>query len=385
MLLVPVTGLAAINAIGRTRSEIISHLRKSQSGLQPSEDLPTNSDLGTVRGDLPELPRELDAYQTRLAQLLAYLLGQLEGPLTRARARWRPERIGVFLGTSTAGAATTEAAYAHYLKSGALPPEYDYEKQHTFGATLQVVRHLTGAEGPGWVVSTACTSSAKTVGTARRLMSTDIIDAAIVGGVDTLCAMTVRGFGSLGALAEGRCRPFSTYASGINIGEGGALALLERSGDAEVLVEGVGESSDSYHVSAPHPDGLGAELAMRRSFPPGVTKEDIDHVNAHGTGTVHNDGMESKAIRNLLGPHVPVVSTKSYTGHTLGGAGSTELALATWMMQDGFLASSLGADPVHPDYGIEVVDRLRTAKLNRVLSNSFAFGGNNITLCLRSP
>lgn len=384
-MLVPVTGLAAINALGRTRNEIVAALRDGRSGLGASEHYPVPSDVGAVKGSLPALPKPMSAHDTRLARLLTYLVGQLDAPIARARARWAADRIGIFLGTSTAGAATTETAYAEYINAGALPADYDYEKQHTFGATLDVMRTLTGARGPGWVVSTACTSSAKTVGAARRMMAAGLIDAAIVGGVDTLCAMTLRGFGSLGALAEGRCRPFSEAANGINIGEGGALVVMERKGEAEVLVEGVGESSDAYHVSAPHPDGVGAELAMRRALPPGVEGADVDHVNAHGTGTPHNDGMESKAIRAVVGADVPVLSTKSYTGHTLGGAGATELALATWMMQDGFIAPSLGLEPVHPKHGINVCSERRDARLGRVLSNSFAFGGNNISLCLRAP
>lgn len=380
------TGISALNALGSGRSEIVAALREGRSGLAPaSAPLPFETAVGAVRTPLGELTGPLGPWDTRLARMLLHLVEQLEDPLRRARERWRPERIGVFLGTSTAGAATTESAYAEFIAHGALPAGYDYEKQHTFGATLAVVRSLTGASGPGWVVSTACTSSAKTVGAAARLIDAGLIDAALVGGVDTLCAMTLRGFGSLGALAEGTCRPFSREATGINIGEGGALALVERRGDPVCLIEGVGESSDAYHVSAPHPEGVGARLAMERALPDGVDAQAVDHVNAHGTGTVHNDSMESRAIREMLGPDVPVISTKRYTGHTLGGAGATELAFATWMIDEGFIAPSLGAAPVNEDHGIHVVTRTRDVRLVRVLSNSFAFGGNNISLCLRAP
>ncbi|MBX2813217.1 MAG: beta-ketoacyl-ACP synthase [Myxococcales bacterium] len=381
----PITGISAINALGHTRTTIVDHLRSGQSGLSaPPFPLPFTTVSGNINHPLAPLPPSLKAYDTRLARMIQHLMHQLDDELQSLRSRWRPERIGVFLGTSTAGAATTELAYTHYIKQGALPKDYNYKTQHTFGAALEIIRHLTGAKGPGWVVSTACTSSAKTFGSAARMIATDIIDAAIVGGVDTLCAMTLCGFGSLGALSQTPCRPFSEKPSGINIGEGGALAVLERKGDAQILLEGVGESSDAYHISAPHPDGLGAALAMKRALPPNVSFAQIDHVNAHGTGTQHNDHMESKALHECVGDAVPVISTKGYTGHTLGGAGATELALASWMMLDNFIAASVGSAPPDPKYGISVVLETTPAQLTRVLTNSFAFGGNNICLCLRA-
>ena len=364
---------------------MVDALSQGQTGLKPPEmKLPFATMVGAVDAPLPAFTGDLQPYQTRLARLMAQLIGQVEGELARLRQRWAPERIGIFLGTSTAGAATTEVAYAEFCKTGRLPADYDFKKQHTFGAVLNVVRRLTGAAGPAWVVSTACTSSAKTVATAKRMMAAGAIDAALVGGVDTLCEMTLQGFQSLSALSNQLCRPFSDTSSGINIGEGGALVLMEREGDAQALVDGIGESSDAYHISAPHPEGLGAQLAMERAIPEGCKPSDIDHVNAHGTGTPHNDQAESKAIRNLLGAEVPVISTKGYTGHTLGGAGATEIALALIMMQEGWIAPSVGAVPVKADYGINVITERTPAKLHRVLSNSFAFGGNNIAVSLRS-
>lgn len=383
---IPITGVSAINALGRTRIEIVDALRAGRTGLAPNTiAVPFETVTGAVKEALPRLEGELSAYETRLSQILSYLVRELEPEIDRMKSRWAKERIGIFLGTSTAGAGTTEDAFAQYLKTGALPGGYDYEKQHTFGISVEVVRMLTGIEGPGWVVSTACTSSAKVAGSAARMIELGIIDAAVVGGMDTLCAMTLSGFWSLGALANTYCRPFSAESVGINIGEGGGLFLLERTGDPLALLEGVGESSDAYHVSAPHPEGLGARLAMERALPAGVTPAEVDHINAHGTGTVHNDTMESRAIREMFGDAVPVISTKGYTGHTLGGAGVTELALAVYMMSDGFIAPSVGTAPEHPELGIDMVLETRSAQLKRVLSNSFAFGGNNISLCLGAP
>ena len=383
---IPITGFGVLNALGASQADMISALSEGRTGLKPPQmKLPFETMVGAIDAELPRLDPKMMPYETRLARMMVQLVQQVEPQLVRLRSRWAPERIGVFLGTSTAGAATTEVAYGHFLDHGHLPEGYDFRKQHTFGAVIEVVRALTGAQGPAWVVSTACTSSAKTVATAKRMMAAGVIDAALVGGVDTLCEMTLQGFWALSALSNQLCRPFSETSVGINIGEGGALVLMEREGDAIGLIDGVGESSDAYHISAPHPDGVGARLAMERALPEGVSPADVDHINAHGTGTPHNDQAESKAIRGLFGSDVPVISTKGYTGHTLGGAGATEIALALIMMQEGWIAPSVGALPVNQDFGIKVITEKTPARLHRVLSNSFAFGGNNISISLRGP
>lgn len=383
---IPITAFGVINALGAGRQAMVDALSAGRTGLaEPKMSLPFDTMVGAVDVPLPAFEGALRPYETRLGRLMLHLINQIDPELARLRSRWAPERIGVFLGTSTAGAAATEVAYTEYLNTGRLPESYDFKKQHTFGAVLKVMSTLTGARGPGWVVSTACTSSAKTVASAKRMMAAGVIDAAIVGGVDTLCEMTLQGFWSLSALSNAHCRPFSKESGGINIGEGGALVLMERDGDAIGLIDGIGESSDAYHISAPHPEGLGARLAMERALPAGCSPADIDHVNAHGTGTPHNDNAESKAIRALLGGDVPVISTKGYTGHTLGGAGATEIALSLITMDEGWIAPSVGADPVNADLGINIITEKTPAKVRRVLSNSFAFGGNNISLSLRAP
>jgi 3-oxoacyl-[acyl-carrier-protein] synthase-1 len=219
-----------------------------------------------------------------------------------------------------------------------------------------------------------------------RLIESDVIDAAIVGGIDTLCAMTLTGFNSLAALSPTQCKPFSSERDGINIGEAGAFLLLERSGEARALLEGIGESSDAYHISAPHPEGEGAELAMRGALQQaGCTPGDVDHVNAHGTGTPLNDIAEGKAIARVFGPDVPVASTKGYTGHTLGGAGATEAAFCLLALEEGFVPQSLGASPLDPRLELDIALKLRHKPLRRVVSNSLAFGGNNVSLVLRAP
>ena len=380
----PITGLALCNALGDSAAAVRDALFAGRSGLGPSPiPLPFETCVGAIDAALPPLPSALAAWDTRTHRIAALLLAQLEGELGRLRRRWSPGRIAVLLGTSTAGADVTEGAYRDYLRQGALPQGYDLFKQHTYGAVLHVVRELTGARGPAWVVSTACTSSAKPLASAQRLIRAGLIDAAIVGGIDTLCGMTLRGFHSLEALSPKPCRPFAAQRDGLNIGEGGAFLLVEREGEALALLEGVGESSDAYHISAPHPEGRGARLAMERAFAQaGCDPSSVDHINAHGTGTRLNDAAEAQAIAGLCGNEVPVVSTKGYTGHMLGAAGASEAAFAIFSLLEGRIPPSLGCLPLDEKITIRVCSEGVQARVRRVLSNSFAFGGNNVSVLL---
>ena len=383
----PITGIALCNSIGANREEVRKALFEGRSGLGPSP-IPLSFDtvVGAVRIELPKLSGELEPWSTRTTRIASLLLDEIGPELDRLRGRWRPERIALLLGTSTGGADVTESAYRQYLTEGSLPADYDLFRQHTFGAILHVVRELSGATGPAWMVSTACTSSAKPLASAARMISAGMIDAAIVGGIDTLCSMTLQGFRSLDALSKGACRPFNAERDGLNIGEGGAFLLIEREGEPLAMLEGVGESSDAYHISAPHPEGLGAKLAMERAIAAaGCSASSVDHVNAHGTGTRLNDVSESAAIEALFGREVPVVSTKSYTGHMLGAAGATEAAMAIMSIEEGWIPASLRAEPIDPKIKIRVnVERLE-GPVRRVVSNSFAFGGNNISVVIGAP
>jgi len=382
-----VTGYGVLSALGESRAEHLAALAEGRTGLGvPPMELGFETAVGAVRGALPELPAALADRSTRAARMAAQLVAQLDEPLARARGRWRPERIAVLLGTSTAGAETTEQAYRTYVREGVFPDRYDFEKQHTFGAVLHVVKALSGARGPAWMASTACTSSGKPFATASRLLAAGVIDAALVGGIDTLCTMTLLGFQSLQALDKRPCRPFHRERGGISIGEGGALALVERDGEARVRVTGVGETSDAHHISAPHPEGHGARAAMAAALEgAGRAAETVDHVNAHGTGTRLNDVAESLAIASLLPQNVPVVSTKGYTGHALGAAAALEFVFAALAIEEGWLPPSLGADPLDPAISLRVPTARTPGRYRHVLSNSFAFGGNNVSLLVEAP
>ena len=380
----PITGFNLCNALGTNRADVRDALFAGRDGLTPTDlPVPFETVVGAMDVALPELPTGAQPWSTRSARIAAMLLADLDSSLERTRARWNPERIGILMGTSTAGADVTEAAYRNFVHTGALPEGYDLWRHHTYGAILEVVRQLTGAEGPAWMHSTACTSSAKPLASARRLIRSGVLDAAIVGGIDTLCAMTLSGFHCLGALSSSPCRPFGEGRTGINIGEGGAILIIERDGEGEALLEAVGESSDAYHISAPHPQGLGATLAMRRALDEaGLAPADVHHINAHGTGTPLNDSAESSAIAEVFGTEIPVVSTKSYTGHTLGAAGATEAAISLMTILEGWAPASLRLEPQDEKIAINVISERTTGGFRRVLSNSFAFGGNNVSVLL---
>lgn len=380
----PITAFATANALGMDARAVMEGLRAGRTGLAPCRlDLPFETACGALPDDLPPPPARLRPFDTRLARMALHLLDGMGGAVAAAVRRWGADRVAVVVGTSTGGLLETERAYAHWLSTERLPEGFDFDRQHTFHALASLLRAATGADGPAWVVSTACSSSAKVFGAAQRLLAADMADAVLVGGLDTLCQTTLRGFASLQAVSRTPCRPFSARRDGLSIGEGGALALLEREGDGPVRLLGVGESSDAHHMSAPHPEGLGARLAMEEALlHAGLAGPEVDHVNAHGTATPANDVVEGRAIAAVVGTEVPVVSTKGYTGHLLGAAGATEAAIAALCIVHGFVPASLGAEPVDPAVPAHVACAGAARRVRTVLSNSFAFGGSNACLVL---
>ncbi len=382
----PITAYALSNALGSSTDRVLQQLRRGETGLAPSTahtalDLPFPAFVGALRDPLPELPPALRPFETRQARVLHALMGELDPALARARQQWGPARIGVALGTSTAGMAETEQAYASHRTLGEVPPSYSFRRHHLPDAMLTVARLATGFQGPALVISTACSSSAKVFGTAQRWLDLDLCDAVLVGGVDTLCGLTLRGFHSLELISPTPCRPLSAERSGLSIGEGGGLALLERTGKGKALLLGVGETSDAHHMTAPHPEGVGAIAAMRAALAQGGrSAAEVDHINAHGTGTRLNDAVEGLAIAKLFGDRVPVASTKGYTGHMLGAAGITEALFSVAAIEQGWLPKSVGAEPVDATLGIQVLTAAREQRVRCVLSNSFAFGGSNAAL-----
>jgi len=380
----PVTALAVGNALGARTDDVTAALSAGVSGLRPCPlDVPFETACGSFAGELEPLPAFLAQFDSRVARIALAVLDGVAAGTAGAVRRWGAHRLAVVVGTSTGGIAESERAFVEHAATGRFHAGFDFERQHAFHGLLEAVRGRVGARGPAYVVSTACSSSGKVLGSARRLIDAGIADAVLVGGADSLCQTTVRGFGALEALSREPCRPFSARRNGISIGEGAAFMLLEREGDSEVRLLAVGESCDAHHMSHPHPEGAGARVAMAEALRhAGIEPGEVDHVNAHGTATVANDVIEAKAIADLLGAKVPVCSTKGYTGHLLGAAGITEAVFAALAITRGFVPASLGAEPLDPAITIDVCLERRTLRPRTVLSNSFAFGGSNVSVLL---
>jgi 3-oxoacyl-[acyl-carrier-protein] synthase-1 len=292
------------------------------------------------------------------------------------------------MGTSTSGILETELAFRRRNpRTGALPRDFRYTGTHNTGSLADFVRCYLELTGPAFVVSSACSSTAKVFGSAARMIATGVCDAAVVGGVDTLCLTTLHGFHSLELTSRGPCRPFDVERDGISIGEGAGYALLERvddrTGEGASLLLGVGESSDAYHMSTPHPEGLGAKLAMRGALDSaGLAPADIDYINLHGTATRANDAAEDLAVRELFGTGTACSSTKGATGHLLGAAGITEAIMSILAIEHDFMPGSANTRAVDPELKSHYLLASREARVRRVLSNSFGFGGSNCSLVL---
>jgi len=363
-------------------------LIEAESGLEtvdacsPGRPLP----IGRVHAALPPVDHLPLPLRSRNNQLALAALAQIRPAVEAAIARYGAHRVGVVLGTSTSGVGETESAIAARLKSGVLPAGFHYGQQEMASSAELLAREL-GVSGPAYVHSSACSSSAKALASAARLIRMGLVDAVVTGGVDTLCAFTVAGFSALESVSDTRCHPLGEGRKGINIGEGAALFLMSRE-PAAVALCGWGESSDGHHMSAPDPEGGGARIAMREALArAGIEAGQVDYINLHGTATPQNDAMESRAVHALFGPEVAVSSTKPFTGHTLGAAGAVEAAFCWLAMQDDNLDGIL---PPHLWNGAPApaLPALRVAQkgdrlgrpIRYALSNSFAFGGSNASL-----
>ena len=378
----PITAGSAINGLGRSTAEVLAALDAGESGLRPPTfELPVVTVVGEVQGELPPLPADLRQWDCRHARMAMPAFDEVRPALARAVGRWGADRVGVVLGTSTGGLEATERAYFRFRAEGALPDGYDLLHQHSIDAVSELCARIAGASGPVFTVSTACSSSGKVHATAARLIAAGLADAVLVGGVDSLCRMTLQGFHGLGVLSPVPCRPFDAARSGINIGEGAAFQLIEREGDADVWLLGVGESSDAHHMSSPHPEGRGAAEAMARALASaGMEAGDVNHINAHGTATVLNDVAEATAIAAMFGDRVAVSSTKGTTGHLLGAAAATEVLFAMHAVRSGVIPATRGCEAVDPAFAIDVVTAPRSGEVRAALSNSFAFGGSNVSV-----
>ena len=365
-------------------------LRAGQTRLAPCafETVSLQTYTGEIPGlDATRIPEAFAAYDCRNNRAAEAGIAQdgFAASVGEAARRHGAHRVGVFMGTSTAGILQTELAYRRRGTGGELPADFDYRHTHNTFSIAEYTRERLGLRGPCAAISTACSSSAKAFASAQRLMDAGVIDAAVVGGVDTLCLTTLYGFNSLQLLSTQPCRPYDAGRDGISLGEAAVFFLLERADAATpksvMALLGVGESCDAYHMSSPHPEGRGAHEAMRSALESArLSPGAIDYVNLHGTGTPSNDAAEDQAVLALFGDRVPVNSTKGMTGHALGAAGAAEALLAVLAIEEQRIPASPGTrerDPkLHASYEIAGGPR----KLARVMSNSFGFGGSNCSL-----
>ena len=383
--------LGIVCALGASKDAVATALFASDAprGVVCSERYTPGCSLalGEVRNALPVITDLPIPMRSRNNALLRLAHAQIRDEVTQAVARFGAERVAIIIGTSTSGIGEAEQAMPAWQRTGQWPEAFHYGQQE-IGAPSRFVAQESGARGPAWTLSTACSSSAKALASAARLLQAGIVDAVIAGGADSLCAFTIGGFSALESVSVERCNPFSLNRHGINIGEGAALFLLSRE-PGQVRLAGWGESADAHHISAPEPQGAGAMTAIQQALArAGVDAARVDYVNLHGTATVQNDAMESRAIAATLGTKVAVSSTKPLTGHTLGAAGAIEAGLC-WLALANNPQQALpphwwdgAADPALPVLNFVPPGHCSPAPLRYALSTSFAFGGSNAALLL---
>lgn len=382
-----ISAVGMINALGNTVDDIAANLTRGVApGMRARKGwLQGNDDaiFGGVDGDLPSIHDNFAVHRTRNNQLLLAALAEIAPAVDQAIRQFGRDRVAVVMGTSTSGLDEGDT-HVHRKLNGEASTEWRYPQQE-LGDPSRFLKNWLDLEGPAFTLSTACSSSARAMISGRRLIEAGLADVALVGGADTLSRMPVNGFHSLESLSPTLCQPFGRDRCGITIGEGAALMLLTREPHPVALL-GVGESSDAWHISAPHPQGEGAIRAIRQALDDARLKpEDVGYINLHGTATLLNDSIESNVVHDLFGERTPCSSTKHLTGHTLGAAGITEAAIATLILQRDLPLPPQRFTDSPPDPTLPACGILHQAEaLTRpvILSNSFAFGGNNASILL---
>lgn len=392
-----ISAYTATTAVGPGLAALREALRSGRSGLRANDFGPHASAdsgplptwIGRVEGledqPLPAQWQHWDCRNNRLAWAGLQADGFLDQVLA-ARERYGAHRIALVLGTSTSSIGATEEAYRHLDAEGGFPPEMRLPRLHTPHSLVLFVQEALGLAGPCVTVSTACSSSAKAFADAERMIRLGLADAAVVGGVDTLCGSVLFGFNSLELVSPEPCRPFDASRRGISLGEAAGFALVERpepgKDDARSLhLLGYGEASDAHHMSTPHPEGVGAERALNDALArAGLGCEDIDYINLHGTASQKNDEVEAALVARRFGPGVHASSTKGVTGHTLGAAGIVEAAVCLLALETGIKPGTANTRELDPQCGPQIRRVAEEGPVRKVLNNSFGFGGNNCAL-----
>jgi 3-oxoacyl-[acyl-carrier-protein] synthase-1 len=387
-----ITAYTTTTAAGPGKAALLSILRSGKTALRTNDfgPSPLSTWIGRVAGieseALPKALADWDCRNNRLAWL-GLVADDFIDAAHAARERYGAARVALVLGTSTSSIGATEDAYRALDSEGRFPPNDRNPLVHTPHSLTRFVQEALALEGPSVTVSTACSSSAKVFAAAERMLRLGLADAAIVGGVDTLCGSVLFGFNALQLVSADPCRPFDAGRNGISLGEAAGFALLERAsaaraGDGLALL-GYGESSDAHHMSTPHPEGLGAERALDDALArAGVDASGIDHINLHGTASHKNDEVEAALVARRFPARTHAISTKGFTGHTLGAAGIVEAAASLLAIEHGFLPGMAGTRSLDPACGPQIRIEAVSAEVRTALSNSFGFGGNNCVLVL---
>jgi 3-oxoacyl-[acyl-carrier-protein] synthase I len=387
MLPLAVTAYSVVCATGYGRETLLDALQERRGPLAPNDftaqPLPTW--IGRVEGlEAPawDLPPDLAPWECRNNRLAWAGLNtdDFTTAVAAASHRYGPRRIALVMGTSTAAIDATEALYRHVDDPASTPPHLLQAQLHAPHSLGDFVQRALGLQGPCFTIATACSSSAKVFCQAERLMRLGLCDAVVVGGVDTLCNSVLYGFASLELLSPEICRPFAVNRRGLNIGEAAAFVLLERAG-SDLKLLGYGETSDAHHMSAPHPDGLGARLAIEQALSrAGRQANDIQYINLHGTATPKNDAVEARLVAELFPSATRASSTKGWTGHTLGAAGSLEAIIALLALRTGLIPGTLNTTELDAECGPQIQLDNSDGDIRFALSNSFGFGGSNCVL-----
>ncbi len=374
------------SAAGINLDALRSALSTQQSGLR-ANDFP-RSGLPTWIGRVSQIDDiDLGEWQSRNNALanIGISQGTILDNIEQLKSRFNPNRIGLVMGSSTSSIDRTETAYTDLNEEGLLKPEYQQKTVHNPHAPSLYVAHLTGITGPALTINTACSSSAKVFASGARWLQSGIVDAVLVGGVDTLCLSVLHGFDSLQLVSENPCRPFDQDRDGINLGEASGFAILMRKEDAQhstgIELLGYGESSDAYHMSHPHPDGLGAKLSMQQALKmANLNPESVDYINLHGTSSRANDRIEGQLVSMLFPKTTRCSSTKAWMGHTLGAAGITEAIIALDTIKTGIIPGSMNLSELDHDVDITIQAENVEQTVKHAMTNSFGFGGNNCSL-----
>lgn len=393
---ISLTAYTVTTALGAGLSANREALKQSRSGLQKNAFAGIDFDtyVGQVEGVddviLPEALTDFDCRNNRLAELGLQQDGMLEA-IEELKGRYGAERVGLFIGTSTSGIQQTEMAYvSRDPDTGELPGWFNYASTHDVFSSVAYLSKRLGLRGPSQIISTACSSSSRVFAAAARHMQVGLCDAAVVGGIDSLCEMTLYGFNSLQLVSGQPCRPADTERDGINIGEAAGYVLLEKERqDAEHYLLGYGESSDAWHMSSPHPEGAGAVQAMLQALArAGLAPSQIDYINLHGTATPANDLAEDKAMMTVFEGKNPCSSTKGFTGHTLGAAGIVGAVFSCIAIEENLLPVSLNTQSVDERIQSNIVLEStpdKKSSVDIVMSNSLGFGGSNASLIIGRP